>query len=268
MEIIDVHVHTLACGTMCSGRIDVRFEVVRSGLEKRGITKGILVPINDIAYQPVDEMNDYMIEVTAKNPNFVGFIDIEISKAHYYQGIKKIEDDIIKRYESGLKGIKVHLQNLGVNADDWRLLPIYRLAGELNIPIMIHCHPGSAPGVIENSNPRHIEKMIRAFHKTEFIISHFGGILYFPYMEWLSHDNVHFESSGVIKSLKEYYGIDKIKYVLDSIGYDKIFFGSDFPSIEIDSQIEIMKDIVPDEYHKQVFSGNVETFGKKFSWWK
>ena len=43
--------------------------------------------------------------------------------------------------------------------------------------------------------------MVRAFHKTTFIVSHFGGILYFHYMPWLEYDNVFFESSGIMDQL-------------------------------------------------------------------
>lgn len=267
MEIIDAHVHSLPCGIMNGGAVDARFDTVYNGLRTRGIEKAIFVPINDISWQPIEEMNNYMVEIVNNNPNIVGFIDIDISKMHYYEGIKKLEEDIQKRYHEGLKGIKIHLQNLGVNADDWRLLPIYRIAGELNIPVMIHSHPGSAPGLIDNSNPKHIEKMVRVFHKTHFIISHFGGIPYFEYMPWLNHENVYYDSSGVLKYLKRYLGTEKIRVVFEEIGYDKIFFGSDFPTEDIDEQIEIMKEIVPNEYHEHVFSLNILKFGKKFNWW-
>lgn len=267
MEIIDAHVHSLPCGTMNSGRVDVNYKTVYQGLLKRGIKKAVFVPINDISWQPVDEMNDYLIDIVTNNPDIIGFIDIDLSKVHYNNGIKDIEKDITTRYESGLKGIKIHLQNLGVNADDWRLLPIYRLAGELNIPVMIHCHPGSAPGLIDNSNPKYIEKMVRVFHKTQFVISHFGGIPYFEYMPWLNHENVYFDSSGVLRQLKNYFGIERIRNIFEEIGYDKVFFGSDFPTENIDEQIEILKEIAPVENQEKVFSKNIIEFGKQFNWW-
>ncbi|HHW18073.1 MAG TPA: amidohydrolase [Firmicutes bacterium] len=267
MEIIDAHVHSLPRGTMDGGETDVRLETVLSGLRARNITRAIFVPINDAWWQPVDEMNDYMVEVVRKHPSIVGFIDIDISKAHLYGGIERLEKDIEMRYSSGLRGIKVHLQNLGVNADDWRLLPVYRLAGELNIPVMLHCYPGSGPGLLENSSPLYIEKMIRAFRKTHFIISHLGGIPYVDLLPHLYHDNVRFETSGVLPTLKRYLGTERLSHLLNDIGYERIFFGSDFPSCDLDTQISILKEIVPREQWNKVFSGNILEFGREFGWW-
>ncbi|OEF97633.1 hypothetical protein BHF71_10970 [Vulcanibacillus modesticaldus] len=62
-------------------------------------------------------------------------------------------------------------------------------------------------------------------------------------------------------------GIERIRNVFEQIGYNKIFFGSDFPTENIDDQIEIIKEIVPIEYQKKVFSKNVRNFGKQFNWW-
>lgn len=268
MEIIDAHVHILPRGEMCGGEVDARLETVLGALRERGICKAVLVPINDISWQPVDEMNDFTEGVVREHESIVGFIDVDISQAHYYRGIDKLEEDITKRYENGLRGIKIHPQNLGANADDWRLLPVYRIAGELGVPVMIHCHPGSCPGTVENSSPVHIEKMVRAFHKTTFIISHFGGVLYFDYMPWLNHENVYFESSGVIRQLKRCLGVDRIRYAFEEIGYEKICFGSDFPTADVDEQIQIMKEVVPVEHHSGVFCENVKRLGKTFGWWE
>lgn len=268
MEIIDAHVHALPRGEMCGGEVDASIETVLTEMKKREISKIVLVPINDISWQPVEEMNDFMENVVLKNKDIVGFIDIDLSKVHYYNGVRKFEEDIIRRCGNGLKGIKVHPQNLGLNVNDWRLLPVYRIAGELKIPVMIHCYPGSGPGFLENSHPRYIDRIVRAFYKTTFIISHFGGILYFNYMPWINHENVYFESSGVIKSLKEYFGVERVRYIFEEIGYDKIFFGSDFPTEDIDEQISIMKEIIPTEFHNTVFSENIKEFGKRFNWWR
>jgi predicted TIM-barrel fold metal-dependent hydrolase len=267
VEIIDVHVHALPRGDMCGGEVDARRETVLRGLREKGIRRAVLVPINDISWQPVDEMNDFAEEVVREHENIVGFIDVDLSQAHYAGGIQRLEKDVTRRYENGLRGIKIHLQNLGLPADDWRLLPLYRLAGELGIPVMVHCHPGSSPGTVENSHPAGIEKMVRAFHKTTFIISHFGGILYFHYMPWLVYENVHFDSSGIMDQLVAYYGPDRVRYILGEIGYDRILFGSDYPTAEIDGQLAALKRVIPEEHHQGVLGQNALRLGTAFGWW-
>ena len=268
MEIIDAHVHTLECGTMCSGEINVKFETVRQGLREKGINKALFMPINDISYQPVKAMNEYMVEVVKDNKDFVGFIDIDISKVHFHQGIKKLDAEIIKYYNKGLQGIKIHLQNLSVYADDWRLLSVYRTAGELNIPVTIHCYPGSPPGLSDHSNPKRIEKMVRSFYKTDFIVAHFGGAKYFHDMPLLNQENVYFETSGVMKELLKYYGKEMVTRVFTEIGFDSILFGSDYPTVDIDETIEILKEVVPKNQLARVMHKNISELGQKYSWWE
>lgn len=266
--IIDGHIHALPRGEMCGGEVDARLQTVLAGLHRHGIRRAVLMPINDIAWQPVDEMNDFAEGVVATNPDLVGFIDIDLSRIHYARGIRVLEDDIIRRHSHGLRGIKVHPQNLGMNADDWRLLPVYRLAGEIGIPVTIHCHPGSEPGTIENSHPAFIEKVVRVFHRTTFIIAHLGGILYFPYMPWLCHENVYYDTSGILPHLTRYFAPEQIGYILEQIGYERILFGSDFPTEELAPQIQCLQSLVPLDRQQQVFRDNILTVARRFSWWE
>lgn len=267
MQVIDVHVHAMPRGEMCGGEVDARLSTVLEGLAGHGIERAILVPINDISWQPVVEMNDFAERAAREHAGLEAFVDLDLSQAHYYQGIVRLEEDIARRHAQGLKGIKVHLQNLGLPASDWRLLPVYRIAGELGIPVMVHCHPGSAPGTIDNSSPIEIEKMVRAFHRTTFIVSHFGGLLYFAHMPWLSHENVYFETSGIVPQLMRYYGVDRVRAIWDEIGYDHILFGSDYPTVDLAEQIDAVTDAVPAEHHAAVFAGNALALAERFGWW-
>jgi len=72
MEIIDAHVHALPRGEMCGGEVDASIETVLTEMKKREISKIVLVPINDISWQPVEEMNDFMENVVLKNKD-IGF---------------------------------------------------------------------------------------------------------------------------------------------------------------------------------------------------
>ena len=266
-EIVDVHVHALPRGEMCGGEVDARLDTVLRGLRERGIRRAVLVPINDLSWQPVDEMNDFAERVVHEHDGIAGLVDVDISRAHYHRGIQALEAEVTRRIENGLRGIKIHPQNLGTQADDWRLLPLYRLAGELGVPVMIHCHPGSCPGRIGDSSPTAIETVVRVFHKTTFLVAHLGGILYFPYMPWLNHENVYFDTSGVMESLARFYSVERIRFLLDEIGYDRILFGSDYPAAGIDAQVEIVKEVVPPKHQRAVFAGNALQFGQRFGWW-
>ncbi len=253
---------------MHGGEINVQFEVIDKGLKKDGVEKALLMPINDISWQSVKEMNDYLVKIVENNPEYEGFIDLDLSKAHLYGGLKDLENTIIYYYQKGLKGIKIHLQNLGVCADDWRLLPVYRIAGELNIPITMHCYPGSPPGLSHHSDPGAIEKMVRVFHKTTFLLAHFGGVKHFYDMPNLNHENVYFETSGIMPVLIDYFDKKTITKVFREIGYDKIIFGSDYPAADLDETIKILQDIVPPDQLENVMHKNILKLAEQFGWWK
>ena len=124
MEIIDAHVHALPRGDMCGGEADARLETLLAALEANGICRACLMPINDLSWQPVRAMNDFSVQAVKDHPQVVGFIDLDLSQVHYTGGIEALEADIVHRQGQGLRGIKVHPQNLGLDVDDWRLLPV------------------------------------------------------------------------------------------------------------------------------------------------
>lgn len=266
MEIIDAHVHALPRGTMCGGEVDARLETLLAALEANRIAMAVLVPINDLSWQPVQEMNAFTVQAVKDHRELVGFIDLDLSRVHYTGGVAALEAEIVRLQGQGLRGIKVHPQNLGLDADDWRLLPVYRLAGEIGLPVMIHCYPGSPPGTMENSHPRHIEKVLRVFHQTTFIIAHLGGVPYFPLLPLLSLDNVYFDTSGVLRELWDFYRPGQIRQVLGKIGYERLLFGSDFPE-EIAPQLAVLREVVPEEHQEAVLAGNIRRLGERFGWW-
>ncbi len=268
MEIVDAHVHAMPRGTMNGGETDARLETVLAGLEARGVSRAVLMPINDPSWQPVAEMNDFSERAVAEHPELAAFVDLDISRAHFYRGIHLLEDEITRRVQNGLRGIKVHPQNLGASPDDWRLLPVYRLAGELGVPVAIHCYPAGGPGRIENSDPAAIDKVVRVFHRTTFIIAHLGGLMHLAAMPKLSQENVYFDTSGVLPELRRFYGVDQLRYILEEIGYDRILFASDFPAESLDEHLRLAQEIVPPEHLPAVLAENALQLGKRFGWWK
>lgn len=70
-----------------------------------------------------------------------------------------------------------------------------------------------------------------------------------------------------MEPLERYYGVDRIQQVFEEIGYDRILFGSDFPTTSLEAQIEVMKRVVPAEQHQEVFWQNARRLGERFGWW-
>ena len=86
-------------------------------------------------------------------------------------------------------------------------------------------------------------------------------------MPWLNYGNVRFESSGIMAQLQRYYGMGRVRFIFEEIGYDKILFSSDYPTAELDGEIAAMQEIVPAEHHDRVFRENALHLGARFRWW-
>lgn len=67
MKLIDMHMHTLECGKMCGARVDATYGVIEKEIMSKGIDKAVLMPINDILWQPTKKMNEYLASLVADN---------------------------------------------------------------------------------------------------------------------------------------------------------------------------------------------------------
>ena len=86
-------------------------------------------------------------------------------------------------------------------------------------------------------------------------------------MPWLVYENVYFDSSGIMDQLVGYYGPERVAYILGEIGYDRILFGSDYPTAEIEDQLAALQLVVPEARHADVLGGNAARLGAAFGWW-
>jgi predicted TIM-barrel fold metal-dependent hydrolase len=55
--------------------------------------------------------------------------------------------------------------------------------------------------------------------------------------------------------------------ILDEIGYDRILFGSDYPTVEIGAQLNALKQVIPEERHEDVLGRNALRLGAMVGWW-
>ena len=105
-------------------------------------------------------------------------------------------------------------------ADDEVVDPIMKAAEDLNIPVFIHCgHP-------PYSLPWSIALLAERFPKVKVVMIHMGhghGVYIDASMKMAKrYDNIYLEMSGMPMN-------SKIKEVYETIGKDRIMFGTDAP---------------------------------------
>ena len=112
-------------------------------------------------YPDADDTNKWLGEVQKKYPGkFVAFADIRKESSYFIEDAPYCLEDAVKEY--GLAGLKVHPNNLQLDADSLEMVPVLRKAADLKVPVMIHSNPCRV-GFQDNCAPDRINKMVQIF---------------------------------------------------------------------------------------------------------
>jgi uncharacterized protein len=174
--------------------------------------------------------------------------------------LARLEEEVQKPY---VVGIKIYLGYYPFYAYDEVYNPVYRLAAKYQLPVVFHTGDTySERGFLKYSHPLAIDEVAVKNRDVNFMMAHFGDPWTITGAEIIyKNPNVFADLSGLIvgteKDLKrksEGRFLDHLRHALvfaDS--YDKLLFGTDWPLIPIAPYIEFIKNLIPEEFHEQVF---------------
>lgn len=196
-------------------------------MEQYNVEKAVLVPTNDgrLYFEHADDTNKWFGEIQKKYPDkFYCFTDVLKEGAYFLEDAPYILENAVKEY--GLKGLKIHPQNLQLDADSLEYVPVYRKAAELGVPVIIHSNPCRV-GFHENSAPDKINKMIQIFPDVNFITAHMGG------MKWQDAITgcTYVDISSVLPQFCNLYGIEQTNRILRRFGVNRLIFATDYPDV-------------------------------------
>ena len=236
MEIIDAHAHiyphkiaqkaTQAIGNfydihmqLTEGTTDILLE---QG-SKAGITKYIVHSCATKAEQ-VRSINEFVKSELDKHDNFIGFMTL-----HQDLTEEQIYDEVCWGLRNGFKGIKLHpdFQKFYIDGQDAK--KFYRVVGD-KMPILFH----TGDDRYEYSKPRRLANMAKEFKNVNFIGAHFGGYRCWNDVEvYKGLDNVFFDTCSSLMFIDDV----KAKSIIDLLGSEKFFFGTDFPMWDATSEL-------------------------------
>lgn len=210
--------------------------------------------------------NRQLAGAIAGHPRLLGF-------AHHDPFVGGAADELRRAVVGdGLCGYKVLAPALDGSIEDEALYPVWQVAEELGIPVLIHFGTLDGGGGIAahpNITPLTLHSVAKAFPEVPFVIPHFGcsypGDLL--QLAWACR-NVHVDSSGNNEWIRWMpYPLslsDLFQKFLDTIGPERILFGSDsahFPRGLVrayyDRQVGIVDQLGLSEGDRHlVFAGN------------
>ena len=103
-------------------------------------------------------------------------------------------------------------------------------------------------------------KMAKEFKNVNFIGAHFGGYrCWDDAIEYKGLDNVYFDTCSSLMFLDK----NKAKNLIDILGYEKFFFGTDFPMWDAVGEIERFEKLNLTEAQKEyIYAKNIKNLLK------
>ena len=207
-------------------------EKFASYLESHKIEKAVILPdISPITTGIVP--NEYVLEFCLGYDIFIPFCTINPFL------VRNPVQEFRKHIKKGAKGLKLYPSYNHFYPNESRIYPLYALAQEERVPILIHTGSSIFRGSkIKYADPLHLDDVASDFPEISLIMAHSGRGLWYEKAFFLSrlHPNLYLEISGLPPA-------NLLNYFPDmENNIDKFIYGSDWPGIKkISSNIDAIR---------------------------
>ncbi len=256
MRIIDFHVHVFADKIAKKATKRTSDYYLTPSEDENGTLDSLLksiegYPIEKMVVhstatkeEQVVSINDFLSSL--KDERFIKFGTI-------HQNFGDVGGEVKRMKELGLKGIKLHPDFQGFEADSKMAYPIYESAQEENLPILLHV--GDA--VSDLSHPKRIRKIAKDFKDLTIVAAHLGGReVWDEGVEELSDlQNVYVDTSSSINRL----GARKATDIIKKFGVERTLFATDYPMATIGNELKrFMYLLLSDDEKEQILYKNAQ----------
>jgi predicted TIM-barrel fold metal-dependent hydrolase len=171
--------------------------------------------------------------------------------------------------DGSVRGLKLYPGYEPFYPSDPKLDPVYRLAADAKVPVMIHSGDTFTPkGKVKYSLPLHVDEVAVDHPDVNFVICHIGNPWIRDCMEVVyKNKNVYTDISGlVLGNFSDRFEQFMSKQLQDMLLYgvepDNVLFGTDWPISSMESYIEFMEELkIPEkEKRKIMFENSAELF--------
>jgi len=192
-------------------------------MDGQGIEMSVVLPISPFI------SNDYVSEAVEFSPDrLVGFASVQPNLGGY--ALEELEHAV---RGLDLKGLKLHPSMQGFSVQDPKVWRCIRRAGELGVPVVLHCLLGDYSTLAFRSEPapwlveaQDYALLPHVCPDTTLIYAHLGGLFGFEeVVRCAAFPNVYLETSYSLPQIAERYPIEDY---IEAIWSEKLVFGSDY----------------------------------------
>jgi len=158
-ELFDAHVHV---GRDIDGFV-APYDELMSFLARYGVGRAFAFCMDEPDREPAFRAaNDRTLAAAERSGGtLIPFVRLDLAQEPIEEAIRCLD--------LGARGIKLHPRSQGFLLNDERLAPVFALAAERGVPILIHGGRGLPP------ISGHLERLVNAYPEAQLIIAH-GGI--------------------------------------------------------------------------------------------
>jgi predicted TIM-barrel fold metal-dependent hydrolase len=206
VEIFDAHVHL---GTDIDGMIG-RYDELDALMDRYGVARCFMFCLDEPDRVPAFRAgNDRTLEFARRsNGRMIPFVRLDLTESPIEEAERCLD--------LGARGIKLHPRAQKFLLDDDRLAPIFALAAERHVPILIHGGRGMPPIA------DHLHRLVDTYPEAQLIIAHAG-------IADLSGLAAHFAGkAGVFFDTSVWSPIDLLSF-FRLVPPEQVLYASDYP---------------------------------------
>lgn len=266
-RIIDGHVHTFSSDEV-SKKIRESFnriysiefenpgtgtiEDVLANMERTGIERTVMA--NFAPPKIIHDNNLWTIEVSGDGSRLIPLVS-------FHPEMEGDMRSLLDQYMGlGARGIKLHPMAQGFSPLDKKLEEMYRGCNEASIPVVFHCGRVANARLNEYSDLEIIKPLLYKYPSIPFVLTHMAdGNVKDVVDTAKGFDNVSFDTSIVITGYPpimqtndaSWLDDSEVADIINTIGAERVVFGSDYPWGSPSHDIARLKAIKLDEMQKK-----------------
>lgn len=261
--VIDCHVHLNNYADESADKTVHNLDSLKLQMRKNRVDAALI--LTSYKTVPGRPSTASVVESIRKEPNL--FVVAGISYLHYT--LHDLEE--IKRFvkEGKVVGLKLYPGYEPFMPNDERLKPVYDLAGETGIPVMIHCGDTYTPkGKLKYSHPLNVDEVAVDHPEVKFVICHLGNPWIRDTMEVVyKNANVYTDISGLVLGdfsdrFEKFMQKQMQEMLTWGVEPEKCLYGTDWPISSMESYLEFMESLsIPQkEKDKMMFENTLTLF--------
>jgi predicted TIM-barrel fold metal-dependent hydrolase len=256
--IIDCHVHLNRYGDGEAATLADRLQALRAEMDRNGV--GYALVLTSYKANAERPSLQEMLAVCGDDPR----IGIVAGVSYLNYTASDLADLRVLLRTGRIKGLKLYPGYEPYYVHDPRMRVVYELAGEFQVPVMIHTGDTYDPkGRIKYSHPIEVDEVAVDFRDVTFVICHLGNPWVTDAMEVIyKNPNVVGDISGfTLGQFEERFERFMLQQVREVIAFagdpSKLLYGTDWPISDMASYIRFVRnlELTPEE-NEMVFWRN------------